>query len=231
MNQVRHQDRSSLDNPVWAALTTRQTALGCATSTAARYFPDVAPFAGAAHTAPDALLELATLVVPGGHALILNVEPLPPIEGLRAEHLFLIRQMVDEHSPSSGTGHDVIRLGASDASDMLELARATQPGPFGARTHEMGNYIGIRDNGRLVAMAGERMRLDGFTEISAVCVEEGYRGRGIAAHLMNALRREMRERGETPFLHVRDDNASAIGLYQRLGFETRKVFHLYRVAR
>jgi predicted GNAT family acetyltransferase len=93
----------------------------------------------------------------------------------------------------------------------------------------MGNYIGIRDQGRLIAMAGERMRLDGYVEISAVCVDEAWRGKGLAGRLMKILRSQIEQRGETPFLHVFCDNLSAIGLYERLGFAVRRTFHLSRV--
>lgn len=95
----------------------------------------------------------------------------------------------------------------------------------------MGRYIGIRDQGKLIAMAGERMRLEGFVEISAVCVDDGYRGRGLAGRLVNVLRREILLRGDIPFLHVLDDNAPALALYRRLGFENRQAFLLYRLDR
>ena len=113
---------------------------------------------------------------------------------------------------------------------MIALARRTNPGPFGLRTRETGQYLGLRDDGRLVAMAGERMRMPGHVEISAVCVDETHRGRGLAARLMNVLRQRIAARGETPFLHVRDDNTGAIALYERRGFVTRQRFVLYRVA-
>ncbi|SAL86125.1 GCN5-related N-acetyltransferase [Caballeronia terrestris] len=112
---------------------------------------------------------------------------------------------------------------------MLDLVQRTKPGPFGRRTGEMGSYIGMRDRGRLIAMAGERMRVDGYAEISAVCVDDDYRGKGLAGRLVNVLRKEIERRSETPFLHVFSDNTSAIGLYQRLGFELRRTFHLTRV--
>jgi predicted GNAT family acetyltransferase len=168
-------------------------------------------------------------MAPGDQVLALSSEPLPPLAHLQAEHRFDVLQMVDAGEPGKVSEDGVARLTATDAQDMLALARKTQPGPFGTRTHEMGCYIGIRDGDRLAAMAGERMRCAGFAEISAVCVDDGYRGQGIAARLMNILRHRMREQGEVPFLHVRDDNATAIALYQRLGFETRKKFRLYQI--
>ena len=226
---TKHPDQRQLDNPTWFALATKQAHLGRCEALAARYHPDVAAFAGVANTTPEAFRQLGLLVAPGEHVLLTALEPLPSVEGVHAERLFAVCQMVDTGEAPSVAQDEVLRLGASDAPEMLELALETKPGPFGARTHEMGRYIGIRDGGRLVAMAGERMRFDGYTEISAVCVNDANRGKGIAGRLMNMLRREIRGRGETPFLHVREDNATAIGLYERLGFQTRQTFHLYRV--
>ncbi|MGJ7528556.1 GNAT family N-acetyltransferase [Variovorax sp. GB1P17] len=226
---TKHLDDNRLDNPPWFALTTKQAHLGQREELAARYHPDVAAFAGVANTTPEAFRQLGLLVAPGGHVLLTLPELLSPVEGVHAERLFAVCQMVDAGEAASGTQDDVVRLSAADAPAMMELALETKPGPFGPRTHEMGSYIGIRDGGRLIAMAGERMRCDGYTEISAVCVNDANRGKGIAGRLMNILRREIRARGETPFLHVRDDNATAIGLYERLGFQTRQTFHLYRV--
>ena len=226
---TKHPDQRQLDNPTWFALATKQAHLGRCEALAARYHPEVAAFAGVANTTPEAFRQLGLLVAPGEHVLLTALEPLPSVEGVHAERLFAVCQMVDTGEAASAAQDDVRRLGAADAPAMLELALETKPGPFGPRTHEMGRYIGIRDGGRLVAMAGERMRFDGYTEISAVCVNDANRGKGIAGRLMNILRREIRARGETPFLHVREDNATAIGLYERLGFQTRQTFHLYRV--
>jgi predicted GNAT family acetyltransferase len=109
---------------------------------------------------------------------------------------------------------------------MLALASVTQPGPFGPRTIELGRYIGIRRQGTLVAMAGERMRLDGFTEISAVCVEPAYRGHGFAAELVRSLASSIAAQSEIPFLHVFSSNHAAIALYRKLGFTLRRRVHL-----
>ena len=103
---------------------------------------------------------------------------------------------------------------------MIELTALTKPGPFGPRTHELGTYVGIRDGGKLVAMAGERLKVPGYTEVSAVCTHPDHLGKGYARVLMKEVMRAIRERGETPFLHVRGDNARAIALYERLGFRS-----------
>ncbi|RKT13742.1 FR47-like protein [Paraburkholderia sp. RAU2J] len=218
-----------LDNPVWSALTTKQAHLREGNRPACRYHPDIAPFAGVESETEAAFQELGALLPSPEQVALLSLAPLPHMEAVRSERIGVVRQMVATGDPGAGTDDQVIRLTDLDAADMLELAQKTKPGPFGKRTHQMGQYIGIRDGGRLIAMAGERMRLDGYIEISAVCVDDEYRGKGLAARLMNILRREIRQRGDIPFLHVFDDNHPAITLYERLGFETRQTFLLYRI--
>jgi predicted GNAT family acetyltransferase len=175
-----------------------------------------------------AFQELGRLLAPHDQVALLTLDALPSMEAVRSERIGVVRQMVATSMPRS-SANDVVRLSEVDVDDMLELAQKTKPGPFGARTHEMGLYIGIRDRGRLIAMAGERMHLDGYVEISAVCVDEEYRGKGLAGRLVDILCREIGQRGEAPFLHVFEDNHPAIALYERLGFESRQTFLLYRI--
>ena len=113
-------------------------------------------------------------------------------------------------------------LGDADAGEMLALATLTRPGPFRTRTHTLGRFLGIRDGSRLVAMAGERLKLDGFAEISAVCTHPDYRSRGYGAALMRAIGQRMLSEGDTPFLHTYAANTGAIALYRKLGFEVRE---------
>ena len=221
---------AGLDRPVWAALTTRQTHLGSGDALARRYHPDVAPFAALASETPAAYQGLYQLLLPHEQVVLLSVDPMGPVDALQITHMGIVHQMVATHQEAGSTdAQEVIQLSNVDAKDMLDLAQKTKPGPFGKRTGEMGNYIGIRDHGRLIAMAGERMRLDGYVEISAVCVDEDWRGRGLAGRLVKTLGRQIAQRGDTPFLHVFSDNRSAIGLYERLGFELRRTFHLSRI--
>lgn len=116
---------------------------------------------------------------------------------------------------------DIVTLTRDDASEMLALATLTEPGPFRSRTHEMGHFRGVRIGGRLAAMAGERMRFPGFTEVSAVCTHPDFRGRGLARRLSKVVSAAIQARGETPFLHAWKNNHSAIALYETLGFRWR----------
>ncbi|MFY2609647.1 GNAT family N-acetyltransferase [Achromobacter ruhlandii] len=227
---MEHPDQTQLDNPAWFALAGRQAHLRQGDGLAARYMPDVAPFAAVRNTTRDAFDALRRLIAPDTPAMLQALYLPPPLDGLRSEPLFSFFQMIDHGpAPAADDEQDLLTLGAGDVADMMALAAATRPGPFGPRTIETGQYVGMRRRGRLVAMAGERMRLDGYVEISAVCVDASCRGQGLAGRLMDRLRRDIRLRGDTPFLHVRDNNAAAIALYQRLGFRTRQTFQLHRI--
>jgi predicted GNAT family acetyltransferase len=121
-------------------------------------------------------------------------------------------------------------LGRSDIPDMFRLVQLTDPGPFAARTAEMGRFIGIREDGELVAMAGERMAAGRYIEVSAVCTHPGYRGRGLAGVLVRHLSADMQRRGKTPFLHVVSTNTSAMRLYEELGFRKARSLYLTVIA-
>ena len=109
---------------------------------------------------------------------------------------------------------------------MIELTELTKPGPFYARTHELGTFLGIRVDGKLVAMTGERMKPANYTEMTAVCVHPDHRGRGYAQLLLGEVGRQIVARGEIPFLHVFTNNTSAIALYQRQGMKIRRRLHV-----
>jgi predicted GNAT family acetyltransferase len=221
-----------LDRPIWAALTTRQAHLGHGGALARRYHPDVAPFAAVAAETPAAYLALRQLLLAHEHVVLQSLEPIGPIDGLEIAQVGMIHQMIaSPHEAGTTDDAEVIRLGNTDADEMLDLAQRTKPGPFGKRTIEMGNYIGIRHGSRLIAMAGERMCVAGHVEISAVCVDQDFRGNGLAGRLVNILRRQIGQRGETPFLHVLSDNVSALRLYEHLGFRRRCGFYIARIGR
>jgi predicted GNAT family acetyltransferase len=162
---------------------------------------------------------------------LVTLDKLKPYLGFEvAREAPIIQMIADGDTPAPSEGLKPIVLGPSDVPEMLSLAEQTNPGPFGPRTHELGQYIGVRIDGALAAMAGERMRLDGAVEISAVCVSPAHRGKGYAAFLVTWLIRKLRGEGAAPFLHVFTDNP-AIALYERLGFRKRKTLRLTVLAR
>ena len=216
-----------LDNPVWNALAVAHAHLRQGDGLACRYLPDVAPFAALASEAAPAWEALAQLLPAGEQVAILAAGPITPDARFRSQPIGVLHQMTATAAASAADdAPDIVLLRSDDAADMLELTQATKPGPFCKRTHEMGRYIGIRNQGRLIAMAGERMRPEGHVEISAVCVDPAWRGKGIAARLIKRLQASIQERGDTPFLHVLGSNQNAIALYERLGFTLRRTFFL-----
>jgi len=211
-----------LDRPVWASLTTHHASLAEGNALARRFVPDVNLFAAACDDSPAALAALAALVKPEESVFLLQVPDIviPPgfaeIKAAKGVQMVATRSMTSEV-----TGDDIVMLTDEDAPEMLALATLTEPGPFFARTHAMGTFIGIRVGGRLAAMAGERMRFPGYTEVSAVCTHPDFRGRGYAGRLSAAVAAGIEARGDQPFLHAWKTNHSAISLYEKLGFRLR----------
>jgi ribosomal protein S18 acetylase RimI-like enzyme len=210
-----------LDNPVWSALAGPQAGFGEFTGAAARFRPDVAPFAALADPDdPQAWSDLAKLVGPGGLALLAGVGAVP--DGWQVTRRTPGVQLVATGELRAEPDPEAVPLGPADAPEMLALVALTKPGPFRERTVELGGYLGIRDGGRLVAMAGERFRPAGYAEISAVCTDPAYRGRGLAGRLIRAVAAGILARGETPCLQAAEDNVGAIRLYRNLGFSYRR---------
>jgi ribosomal protein S18 acetylase RimI-like enzyme len=220
-----------LDPVIWSALTGPQAAIAEVAGTARRFPPSVTALGALAKPDEEGFASLAQLQKPGEATALFLYEliNLPP--GWKLVHTTPLLQMVHtgENPPSASNGF--LELGPKDGPEMLALAQLTQPGPFGTRTGELGNFIGIRDGGKLVAMSGERLHVTGFTEISAVCTHPDHLGRGYAARLMSVLMSRIRQRGETPMLHVRSANTRAISVYERLGFRKRTEFQLAVVAK
>jgi len=218
-----------LDNVVWNALNTRQVEFSESLEHACRLMPDVGRLAGLDNPNPVAYASLAPLVSATETIGLFLDQPYEDNLGWTLVARAPLLQMVYEDvAPDVATGSnlDVVELGDRDSVEMLELTTLTKPGPFKRNTNKLGTYLGVRSEGRLIAMAGERLKVPGYTEVSAVCTHPGHTGRGYAGRLMSELVGRIRDRGETPFLHVREDNLRAIGLYHRLGFETRVKVHL-----
>jgi ribosomal protein S18 acetylase RimI-like enzyme len=220
-----------LDNPIWESLTTLRSNFAEGNGLARRFPPDMTSMAGFAEPSKEAFESLAAAMADGKPSALFLPEALDPPPGWKPVTATLLLQMTLGTSRSISPASDVSELAATDAPEMLALAKLTQPGPFGIRTVEMGNYIGIRRDGKIVAMAGERLRIQGYAEISAVCTHPDYLGRGFAAGLIGALAERIRSRGEKSFLHVRGNNDRAIALYNRLGFETRVELHALMLRR
>ncbi len=210
-----------LDHPVWHALTSTQGALAQGGALARRYPPDIAPFADMADMSPESFAALGALMAPSDYVVRFTPEAVSPPAAFKVLLARTGEQMIGTPADAPGTA-EIVRLGAADVPEMMELTKLTNPGPFAARTHELGNFLGIRAGGQLVAMAGERMKPGNHTEITAVCVHPDHRGRGHAQALLGAAARGIVARGETPFLHVFSDNDSAIALYRRQGMEIRR---------
>ena len=217
-----------LDNPVWAALVGPQQDLALAVPLAARFQPEVSRFGGFPEM-PTAShwVAMSALVGPGGVVSITGLVDDPPLgwtvvyDGVGVQ---MTGEAVDAVSQEDvlDAGDDLVVLGDDDVEEMLALVALAQPGPFEARTFELGGYVGVRHGGKLVAMAGQRMRPPGWCEISAVATHPDHRGRGLGRQLVRTVIRGIRARDETPFLHTSIDNTAAIRLYEAMGFVHRR---------
>jgi len=211
-----------LDRPIWASLQTHQAYLREGVGPAIRFPADIAPFAVGQDASPETALALSKLIPSGDDLYLMEAAPPPAPDGVSSVHRAVV-QMVWTHFPDAPKPVAPMEdLDDSHAAEMLALATLTRPGPFRAHTHTLGRFIGVREKGELIAMAGERMHLTGFREISAVCTHPDHRGKGLGAMLMHAVGARIRADGEQPFLHAYADNHTAIALYRKLGFEVRR---------
>ncbi|MFE0019671.1 GNAT family N-acetyltransferase [Amycolatopsis sp. NPDC059021] len=214
---------SPLDNPTWASLTGPHAGFAQRHGQALRYPADVVPFYAVPGEPGERIWhDLAGLAGPGqvAHVAFPDGELIPPDGWAVVNHIHGV-QLVDA-GLTPAEDPEAIRLGPADVPEMLDLVERTQPGPFLPRTIELGTYLGIRHHGALVAMAGERLRPPGWTEISAVCTDPAHRGKGLATRLVLAVAAGIRARGETPMLHTTAANTTAIRLYESLGFAVRR---------
>lgn len=210
-----------LDNPAWGSLTGHHARLAERYGQAARLPADVSPFTALAD--PDderSWHDLATLVGPGSPVVVTgSLEAIP--DGWTVLERGQGVQFVDT-SLAAEPDPEAVRLGPPDVPEMLDLVARTQPGPFLPRTIELGTYLGIRRQAKLVAMAGERLHPPGWVEISAVCTDPAYQGQGLATRLVKAVAHGIRGREEQAFLHTAATNERAIRLYQSIGFTLRR---------
>ncbi|MEU6794080.1 GNAT family N-acetyltransferase [Nonomuraea wenchangensis] len=210
-----------LDDPVRASLLGAHAHLAERRGRVLRYPLDVSPFLSMPHDpGPADWDDAAALVGEGGDVPLTGPAAVPPAGWEEAANIPGVQLTGERVAGAHDAG--AVRLGPADVPEMLDLVARTKPGPFLPRTVELGGYLGIRLGGALVAMAGQRLRPPGWTEISAVCTDPDHRGRGLATRLVLAVAAGIRDRGETPFLHASATNTHAIGLYERLGFRLRR---------
>lgn len=215
-----------LDRPIWNALNGRHAGLARGDARARCYPSDVSPFAAARDSSPESLAALAALLSPGAKIVLLEAGNIHVPPGTTIERQAQAVQLVAHNLEPAAADGSICSLDDADAPEMLALATLTAPGPFLAATHRFGGFIGIREHGRLAAMAGERLKPDGFAEVSGVCTHPDFRGRGYAGLLSRIVAHRIVTRGETPFLHAYADNAGAIRLYESLGFAIRATMTL-----
>ncbi|MEE4495693.1 GNAT family N-acetyltransferase [Streptomyces sp. NPDC050529] len=210
-----------LDDPVGTSLRGPHAHFAERRGRILRYPPEVTPWV-ALPDRPEAAdwADAAALAGPGGIVIVTAFSEPPPDDWEVVFHAEGV-QLVDA-GVEAAPYPEAVRLGPADVPEMLDLVARTRPGPFEPRTVELGTYLGVRRDGLLVAMAGERMHPPGWSEISGVCTDESVRGQGLAGGLVRAVAHEIRERGETPFLHAAASNTNAVRLYESLGFALRR---------
>jgi ribosomal protein S18 acetylase RimI-like enzyme len=213
--------RHPLDNPAYESLTGPHQHFVERSGHFLRYPAEVSPFGAFGDTpSQEDWSDVAALVGPGEVVVITGVTGAPP-DGWEILNNINGVQMIDDEVKGA-PDDETVSLTVTDVPDMLNLVRQTRPGPFMTRTIELGTYLGIRRDGKLIAMAGERMHPPGWTEVSAVCTDDAYRGQGLATRLIHAIAHGIRQRGETPFLHASAANVNALRLYEALGFRLRR---------
>ena len=216
-----------LDNPAWHSLALQREFADCRPH-ARRYLPDVDPLAALEDGAPPESWDALRPLMQPREAVHMLQPAFEVPDDWRILHEGTVVQMVGVEPRPALEDVAFEELGHEDAPEMLALASATKPGPFAARTNELGQFVGLRVDGRLVAMAGERFVLPGMTEVSAVCTDPEFRGRGLAAALTAEIARRIFERDHVPFLHVVEQNTTARRVYERIGFADRTTLaHVY----
>jgi len=223
--------RHVLDRPIWSALTTRHQALAEGGGLARRYRPSIVPFAATAADDADSLRARARLLPAGETAVLVQSDEIVLPREISAVSTATLVQMIAEQPMPAASDGRIRQLTKDDATEMLALASLTKPGPFTLEALSLGEFWGIRIDGRLAAMAGERMKQPGYSELSGVCTHPDFRGEGLARLLSVFVAGRIVARGEVPYLHAYDSNAAAIGLYESIGFRLRSRMNMATVQR
>jgi ribosomal protein S18 acetylase RimI-like enzyme len=213
---------SALDNPVWNSLGTRHADRATSHPLARRYQADFTTLGGVGTPTPESFAALLALTAVGQDLSIFSaVVPTLPGTWEMQRQSPIVQMIRRDRTPLPEPPCDVTPLSAEDADAMLTLVDAARPGPFRRRTVELGSFMGVRAHGQLLAMAGERMWIGDFRELSGVCTHPDARGQGLSRALMSRVVNGMLRKGQTPFLHVLNDNSNAIRIYEGLGFVRR----------
>lgn len=215
-----------LDRPIWTALTTRQSALGTGGDRARRFDPAMVPFAGMIDEGDASQQALAELVHVGETVLVVQAVEPPVPRGFVMKDKAAVVQMVAMGRREAIADARVARLGEADAAEMLELATLTRPGPFTLRAQDLGGFWGVKVGGQLAAMAGLRLRVPGFYELSGVCTHPNHRGEGLGRLMSLFVAGHIAAGGDLPFLHAYATNTAAIRLYESIGFTLRSQMHV-----
>ncbi len=223
--------KTQLDRPMWSALTTRHAHLGEGAGLARRYRPGLLPFAATETDDRQAIADLADLAQPGETLVFLMADPIVPPSGFEVLLAAPAVQMIAQNVPAAAPDDTIVALSESDAEEMLALATLTKPGPFSLKSLELGRFWGVREGGRLIAMAGERMKQPGFTELSGVCTHPDHRGKGFGRRLSLHVAARIIETGDRPYLHAYASNTAAITLYEAIGFTLRSPMHVAALRR
>ncbi|OOG56223.1 GNAT family N-acetyltransferase [Rhodanobacter sp. C03] len=221
---------AELDNPFWASLRSRHRALAQCRDDAACYPAEFAPFLGVASAETDVADAIASLVAPGETLNLLGVAPKLPGEWILEAYAPLAQMICTAPIPLID-GPELIELSEAHRADVLALTALVYPHYFRPRTMELGRYFGIYQDGRLAAMIGERLGMDAYQEISAVCTHPDFTGRGYARRLVAMLSNDNLERGRTPFLHVSQQNHHAKLLYEQIGYRRRRDIGFWSLCR
>jgi predicted GNAT family acetyltransferase len=220
-----------LDRPVWSALDTRHRALAQGGDLARRYPASIVPFASTAEDDAESLRAFAELVAPGESVIMAQADTIVLPAGLAASSTAAAVQMIAEAPLPAVSDERVERLTQDDAEAMLALALLTRPGPFSLKAQSLGDFWGVKIDGRLAAMAGERMKQPGYSELSGVCSHPDFRGAGLGRLLSVFVANRIFERGDIPYLHAYAANSTAIGLYESIGFRLRSRMNIAVVQR
>lgn len=221
---------SELDNPFWSSLQSRHHDIALRDGDVARFPADYAPFLGVASTGVNAAAALAKLLAPEESVYLLGVIPVLD-DHWQLEAFRPLAQMICEAPLATSAGPEIIELSEQHRDDVLALTARVYPHYFRPRTMELGRYFGIYQNGKLAAMIGERMGTDLHQEISAVCTDPDFNGRGYARQLLAFLSNDTIDRNRLPFLHVSYENSRALSLYEKMGYRIRRDIPFYSLRR